>query len=272
MELQLETTSTCNAACSWCVYPTSKRWGGLMSMDLFRKIIDESTRIPQINKYILHGLGEPLLDPKLQDRIWYVSQVRPRAAVQIYTNGVYLTPENFDNLRGAGLTSVVISLNAVRPEQHEAIMGLKGKFEEVCGNIEGAIKNQGETHIAVHAVVNGDQFTNRDVIGFYQRWGETGYGGHGKCITEGNWAGDNRTTRTFKPNEACHRALDSIYVLYDGRVTTCCFDPDGKQVFGNLSQETIRQVYNSGDYMKFREAHHDDRADEYDICRGCTRI
>ena len=38
MELQLETTSTCNARCHFCVYPTAGRQGGLMSMGLFEKI------------------------------------------------------------------------------------------------------------------------------------------------------------------------------------------------------------------------------------------
>jgi radical SAM protein with 4Fe4S-binding SPASM domain len=243
-----------------------------MDMDLFRKIVDEAVTIQHIKTFILHGLGEPLLDPKLDDRIWYIRQVaREDSIVQIFTNGVYLTPDRFDRLKKVGLDSVVVSLNAVRSEQHEEIMGLKGKFDQVCSNIENAI-SQGGPRIDVRAVLNEDQFNGRDAISFYQRWGEAGYSGHGKCINEGNWAGDGRTIRTWKPNEACRRALESIYVLFDGRVTTCCFDPTGRQVFGDLSRQTLRQVYGSANYVKFRETHYDNRADEYDICRDCTRI
>jgi radical SAM protein with 4Fe4S-binding SPASM domain len=272
MELQIETTSTCNAACSFCVYPAAERWGGLMDMDLFCKIVDEAAGIPRIDKYILNGLGEPLLDSKLEDRIWYIRQRVPKDMIQLYTNGVYLSPVRFEKLKKAGLTGLVVSLNAVNQEQHERIMGLKGKFDQVCSNIERVIRDPGDVYFRVRAVSNGDHFTSRDAVRFIQRWGDCGYGGHGECITEGNWAGDNRSVRSWKPNEMCVRAVNSIYVMYDGRISTCCFDPTGRQVFGDLSRESLKDVYKRDPYLSFRVAHSENRADEYEICKNCTRI
>jgi radical SAM protein with 4Fe4S-binding SPASM domain len=272
LQLQIETTSTCNARCHFCVYPEAKRWGGTMSMDLFKSIVDDTKDVPQIDTFVLHGLGEPLLDAKLEDRLWYIRQVKPGAHTEIYSNGVYLTPERFESLKKAGLTSLVVSLNAINQEQHEAIMGLKGKFQIVCDNLDYAIANLGGVHLQVHAVVNDDTFLEKHIFPFYERWGHRERGGYGMLIREGNWAGDNRTVRSFKPNEACGRALGQIYVLYDGKVATCCFDPTGKQVFGNLNTQSIREVYNGSEYLRFREAHAEDKADQYSICRSCTRI
>ncbi len=272
LELQLETTSTCNAACHFCPYTDLGRHGGLMKRELFEGIIDEAITIPSIHRYVLHGLGEPLLDPYLVLRVKYIRQRDPRSTIEIYTNGVYLTPDKFDALKKAGVTSIIISLNAVRQDQHTLIMGLIGKFDSVCKNIDYAIANKDRVAIQVHAVSNGDQFTEEDAFTFYYRWGYSTHEGYGICIRETNWAGDNRTThQNWKPNEACGRALEQIYVMYDGRVSTCCLDPSGKQIFGDLSKQTIREVYNSEKYLKFREAHACDKADEYSICANCTR-
>lgn len=272
LELQLETTSTCNAACHFCPYSELGRAGGLMKRDVFEGIINEAVTIPAIHRYVLHGLGEPLLDPYLVVRVKYIRQRAPRATIEIYTNGVYLTEGKFDALKKAGVTSLMISLNAVRQDQHTLIMGLVGKFDLVCKNIDYAIANQEGITVQVHAVSNGDQFTEKDALVFYDRWGLRTHNGNGICIRETNWAGDNRTThQNWKPNEACGRALEQIYVTYDGKVTTCCLDPSGKQVFGDLSKQSIREVYNSEKYLKFREAHACDKADQYEICAGCTR-
>jgi radical SAM protein with 4Fe4S-binding SPASM domain len=273
LEIQMETTSTCNASCHFCPYEKLGRVGGLMPMWLFKKIVEEAATLPAVHRYVLHGLGEPLLDRYLEDRIWYIKETDKRkVTIEIYTNGVYLIPSRFEALKKAGVTSLMISLNAVRPKQHEQIMGLKGKFERVCSNIDYAIENQGDMAIQVHAVSNGDQFTEEDAFAFYARWGYRTHEGHGICIRENNWAGDNRTAhQNWKPNEACGRALEQIYIDYNGNVTTCCLDPSGKQIFGNLEYRTLREIYNSDKYLRFREAHAGDRADEYDICRNCTR-
>lgn len=268
-----ETTSSCQARCGFCTYPdVPDRWGNIMPMPLFRKIINETAPIQTIRDYVLHGLGEPLLDPHLIERVKHVRFVKPDATVEIYTNGVSLTPAKFDALRDAGLTSLVVSLNAVRPEQHDAIMGLKGKFDQVCANLDYAIANAGGVSLQVHSVINGDKFTMEDKDTFHRRWGHRDEGGYGICVWEGNWTGDTRTVRGFKPNECCDRAISQIYVMWDGRVSTCCFDATGKMIFGNLKTESLRDIYRSEKYVKFREDHFNDQADKHEICRNCTRI
>lgn len=270
MQLQLENTSTCNAACVFCPYPTAERWGGLMSDTLYRKIMDEAATIPQIDQICITGLGEPTLDPHLVERVRYARLKKPGAFIDLFTNGVHMTPARFIAVRDAGITCINFSLNAVDAEQHEAQMGLKGKFDLVCKNIDYAIAHAAPARIEVRAVCSG--WTEAEGYEFYRRWGHRAHGGTGQLIMEGNWAGDNRTVRMFQPNESCFRALGQIYVLWDGRVSTCCFDPTGDQVFGDLAKQTIREIYNSPKYLAFREAHDREEADQYAICARCTRI
>jgi MoaA/NifB/PqqE/SkfB family radical SAM enzyme len=242
-----------------------------MSMYLYQKIVDEIAGLPLINRIVLHGLGEPTLDRNLEERLEYARSARPDLGLEIYSHGVHLGPDRFEALKKAGLTSLVFSLNAVRPEQHEVIMGLKGKFETVCSNIDYAIANRDSVGVEVHAVSNDDQFTESDRVEFYKRWGVAGQGGYGTCVREMNWAGLNRTTIEVKGNECCSRAVGQIYVMYDGRVTMCCLDVTGDTVFGNLNLSTLREIYNAEYYMMFRALHSSNKAGVFKACKGCTR-
>ncbi len=280
IQLQIENNTVCNAKCGFCPYLTSLRPKTFMPMDLYRRIVDEAAGIEKITTFCITGLGEPTLDPHLDERVRYAREKKPGVSIEVYTNGVYMTPALISRLQGAGLSCVTYSLNAVTPKQHEALMGLKGKFETVVANIDYALASRdgngsgNSMHVEVHATISNDTWTVANVEAFYKRWGcrDNGDGGHGVVVREGNWAGVNRTTRIFDPNKGCFRALASIYVMVDGRVATCCFDPTGRQVFGDLTKQTLREVYSSKAYVAFRKTHFKDRADKTDICRNCTRI
>lgn len=267
VELQIETVSTCSARCSFCVYPSvaSTRGGQTMGMGLFEKIIDEAVTIPLITRYVLHGLGEPTLDKLLAERMHYIRE-RCETPIEIYTHGLHLTPKLFEKLKKYGLTSLVVSLNAVRADQHQQIMGLVGSFNRVCENIDYVIKNRDNVNLEVHAVLNEPTFSKEDMAAFEERWKP-----YGHVIQELNWAGDNRTTFTFDPNDACGRALGQMYVMVDGRVSMCCLDPTGKTIFGDLKTQGIREIYNSERYVLFRELHSSNKAGVFKQCHGCTR-
>lgn len=267
LTIKLENSTACNAACHFCPHPDlTERMGLSMPMDLFKKIVDEAVTSEAITSYTVGGLGEPLLDPLLDERISYI-HARTAFPISIYTNGVALNPKRFERLKEAGLSNMVVSLNAVSGNQHERIMRLRGKFEMVLGNIRYALANRDGMHIEIHAVFTGDTFTLEDAARFHAMFGE-----HARVISEGNWARGNRLTRDFKPNEQCFRATRGINIIYDGRATACCFDPTGRLTFGDLKTQTLREVYASEKYVAFRQAHAEDRADEYEICKNCTRI
>jgi radical SAM protein with 4Fe4S-binding SPASM domain len=242
-----------------------------MSMDLFRKIMDEAATIPQITQICLTGLGEPSLDRHIVARVKYAREKKPHAFIDMFTHGGHMTPVLFDALRDAGLSSMQFSLNSVRAEQRKKIMGLDD-FSKACAHIDYALMNKGSMKVEVRAVFDDENFTREDGHAFYARWGVAREGGAGQLINEGNWAGVNRDMRQFDPKAACGRALGQIYVLWNGKVTPCCFMPNEDVIWGDLSNQTIREVYNSQPYTIFREAHSDNQADKYPFCASCTRI
>jgi len=246
-----------------------------MPTELFHKIIDDIATIPIITGINLQGLNEPLLDNRLEDFIRYALSKNPRLGMGIYTNGFLLTPARYDSLKASGLSRLIVSLNACDQEQHEDIMGVPGMFDKVCSHIEYAAKNPVNT-VNVHAVFGYHRFNAKDVDRFYDRWGNWMEGmGIGLVCRQANWSGDmyvNKQRGIPLMNKCCSRAIRHISITCEGKVTTCCMDPFGKQVFGNLNHQTLREIYNSEEYVRFRKAHSNDEADQYELCRNCTRI
>lgn len=274
ISLQIETRGNCQARCHFCPYSKTmhERAGTILGTAHINKLLDDAAKSKHISIVIFHGLNEPLLDKRLEDFTRRIKIQRPDINVVIFTNGVLLTPERFDSLKAAGVQSITVSLNATSRAQHERIMGLKDKFDTVVENCLYAIRAKGNMDFGVHAVINGDTFTQEDGKKFIEQWGISTKGGVGLLVWEGNWAGDNRTVYEFKPNECCTRATKSIYVTCEGDVTACCFDPYGKMNFGNIKEQSIQDIYASEKYVRFREDHSKDEADKYEVCATCTRI
>jgi MoaA/NifB/PqqE/SkfB family radical SAM enzyme len=267
IRLQFETVSTCNAACHFCVYPkvASMRRGNVMDSELFCNIVDEAASIRPIKIYSLQGLGEPFLDPQIAMRVRYIRKKDPQAEIELFTNGLMAKPDKVKELFDAGLDCLIFSLNAVDEESHQRSMGMKNKYETIVQNIWQAqdVVGHDDSKVRVHATA----LTEEERVKFEDKWGSSC-----KYIGIGNWGGEIEEV-PFQSNECCYRALTTIYVMYDGRVTMCCFDPLGEgAVFGDLNNQTLREIYASPEYVQFREDHANDRADRYERCAGCTRI
>ena len=270
MQIQLECTNVCNADCCFCPYSKMRRPKGTMSMNLFCRIIDEATSIPLIDHITITGLGEPLLDRFLIDRIRYVRKKMPGVLLDLYTNGTFLRPEMVDDLHRAGLSVLYVSLNAVTRDRRLQVMKLDD-FDQVTRSTEYALTKPG-WRVIVKGIVSKDLMEAGDNEAFTARWGGPFTGsGNAFLHLEGNWAGATWPMR-LKPTEPCARALNQIMVLWDGRVSLCCFDSEGDCTLGDLNHQTIREVFNGQPALGIREAHIQGRRQELKLCNGCTGI
>ena len=272
VQLQIENTNVCQAKCVFCTYPSMQRPKGSQSLALTRKILDEAATIPEIEMVTFTGLGEPLLDPKLLERIAYARKMLPKLPITLFSNGALLTPKLFDNLVDAGLSTLYVSLNGVRPEQRSQVMGLDD-FEKVTKALDYAREtSNGRCGVIVKGISSKDLMECGDADKFRARWGGfTAEGGSAFLHLEGNWAGKMFPMRVL-PTEPCSRALSQIMVLWDGRVALCCFDGEGEVILGDLNTQSIREAYNSEKYVAIRQAHHEGRRQSVPICARCTGI
>ena len=128
--LYLETTNRCNLLCTTCprTYeelepPADMSWG------LFTNIVDQ---IPNIQRAVLHGVGEPMLVRNLPAMVRYL---KDRGAYVLFnTNGTVLTERKGRALINAGLDELRVSLDAATAKSFVAVRG-KDYFKRILRNI-----------------------------------------------------------------------------------------------------------------------------------------
>src|ERR687884_2159768 len=105
--VQIESTNICNAKCVFCPRDEMHRRQGVMSFDLFRKIVDECAGLG-ITHVRVHNYGEPFLDRHLTEKVRYAKQ-KGIKEVGMISNGSLITERVARGMVEAGLDAINIS-------------------------------------------------------------------------------------------------------------------------------------------------------------------
>jgi MoaA/NifB/PqqE/SkfB family radical SAM enzyme len=260
--VQIESTNICNARCVFCPRDEMHRRQGVMDEALYRKVVDDCAALG-IRHVRLHNYGEPFVDRHLTSKVAYAKQ-QGIAEVGVISNGSLIDEEVARGVIEAGLDAINISVDASGREVFERTrVGLK--YDTVIGNIERLVRIRGElgrTHPKlILSFVRQDN--TEDERAFIEHWRAIADKIH---ITDlHNWAGTlNRDSDVRFP---CYRQWLTFTVLWDGRVSLCCADFDGKVVLGDMRTSGIREVWESEAYRLVRRQHLETGGP--DICRAC---
>ena len=128
--LYLEVTNRCNLLCTTCprTYVELEPPADL-SWELFTRIVDQ---IPDLQRAVLHGVGEPMLVKSLPRMVRYL---KDRGTTVLFnTNGTVLNERNGRALIDAGLDELRVSLDASTRESYLAVRGVD-YFERILRNV-----------------------------------------------------------------------------------------------------------------------------------------
>jgi len=126
----LETTNRCNLLCTTCprTYEELEPPAD-MSWELFTSIVDQ---IPNLQRAVLHGVGEPMLVRNLPRMVRYL---KDRGTYVLFnTNGTLLNERNGRALIEAGLDELRVSLDASNAKSFRAVRG-KDYFGRILRNV-----------------------------------------------------------------------------------------------------------------------------------------
>jgi hypothetical protein len=260
--VQIESTNICNAKCVFCPRDEMHRRQGVMDMDLFKKIVDECATLG-ITHVRVHNYGEPFLDRQLVEKVRY-AKTRGIQEVGMISNGSLITEELARGMIEAGLDAINISVDASGKEVFERTR-LNLDYDTVIGNVRTLArlrKESGRTHPKlILSFVR--QNNSADEQAFIREWSQVADKIH---ITDlHNWAGTLNAKSDV--NYPCYRLWLTFTVLWDGRVSLCCADFDGRHILGDLRTSTIAEVWNSPAYRAVRRQHLESGGPE--ICRSC---
>ena len=98
-KIYLATTNCCNGKCGFCPAGNDKSMRPVfLSSEILEKLISELCSCSFTGKISLHGVNEPLLDPRLEDICRMFKTRLPECRLQILTNGKLLTLDRLRNL------------------------------------------------------------------------------------------------------------------------------------------------------------------------------
>ncbi len=260
--VQIESTNLCNAKCVFCPRDEMHRRQGVMDMDLFKKVVDECAALG-ITHIRVHNYGEPFLDRQLVEKVRYAKGKRIQN-VGMISNGSLITEELARGMVEAGLDAINISVDAAGREVFEATR-LHLMYDDVVNNIKGLHRvrtEMGRRHPKL--ILSFVRQTNSDdEQAFIREWGALADKIH---ITDlHNWAGALNDKSDVK--FPCYRLWQTFTVLWDGRVSLCCADFDGRHILGDVRTSTIARIWNSAPYRATRRQHLESGGPE--ICRSC---
>ena len=282
--LTIETVFGCNARCIMCPidFPT-KRKKQIMTREMYEYIVDSmAPYADQIVKFDLFGLGEPLLDPHLIDRISYAKQ-KGFHGTGISTNAHLLYPEKQRALLESGIGTIIFSIDGAKKETHEAIR-LRTNFDTVVRNCVDTIRMRDEEGFETRFVVrfirqpsNYDQWDEfkrfwlsvispdkRDFITVYDMHSWGGKVATKEDILRGHLVGSAMETMY------CHH-LNNMIILSDGSVPLCSEDwLDSPFRFGNVKDQPPMEIFNCPKFDRIREVHKSGKKNMIPICRECT--
>jgi MoaA/NifB/PqqE/SkfB family radical SAM enzyme len=162
----LETTNRCNLLCTTCprTYeelepPADMSWG------LFTSIVDQ---IPDLQRAVLHGVGEPMLVKNLPKMVRYL---KDRGTYVLFnTNGTVLNERNGRALIEAGLDELRVSLDAANAKSFRAVRG-KDYFGRILRNVRAfrdLQEREGKERPRVSAWLTGLKETIAELPAFVQ--------------------------------------------------------------------------------------------------------
>lgn len=291
----IEPTNACNLKCPLCpVGDESKdRITGLMKFDQFKKIVDEVKG--KTREFDVAGYGEPTINKDLYKMLNYA--VSSNIRILLHSNGILLdSPEKVEKLISSRIYQITVSIDGSTQEVYEKYR-IGGNLEAALNNLQALVdekKKQGVTHPIIEwrtVATRINEHQIEDMRAMADKIGVDKF--HLKSVNLATISETNATKtisrsiadkflpesvklRRFGQDEErnvsnkCNWLYKNAYIMWNGDVTTCCYDTYNINVMGNLFEEgSLRAVWNNSKYRKLRQQVNTDISKAGKLCSCC---
>lgn len=270
--VKIELTARCDFQCFFCASAMRLRDKADIDRDFFRRILREMRDLG-VEEIGLFYLGESFLCPWLPEAVRYAKQDCGYPYVFLTTNGRMATPERVRACMEAGLDSLKFSFNFADADQFMQVTNVrKIDFHKVeanlkearavrdaveaatghrCGLYASSIRYDDEQQTRMEAAVERIlPFVDEHYwLPLYGQAGLTS-GAQGTVPTAGN---QGRIGALRKPLP-CWSLFTEGHITYDGRLSACCFDHDGRFDMGDLKVQSFSQAWHGANFQRLRAA------------------
>ena len=274
LDVIAEASNVCNLRCSMCfqidealpVTQTTKV--PFMSMDTFRKIVDECSayKTPALK---LSWRGEPMLNKNFTEMIRY-AKAKGILEVTSLTNATLMDEKACREIVGARLDQLVISVDGFTKEIYEKIR-VGADYDVVLNNIKNLLAIRGKSRKPFIRLQYTESVINKhETAAFYQYWKDKvdeitisycqDFGSPEKNVSI------NIPTHDF----SCRQPFQRLVVMTDGTVCVCATDVMGSNAIGNIHQKSLKDLWQSPQINQLRDQHKSGKYYLNSMCRICA--
>lgn len=279
--LAIETTSRCNLACVMCPQPRMARAKRTMHPALFRRIVDQAAGAVEFAW--LHLFGEPLLNRRFGDMARYAATHGGGMRTGVSTNVTLLTGARRAEVAALPLDIVLLSIDGIAAASYERIR-VRGDFARVVDNVRAFAvlwtrrpPDERPRHVAIsfidlpvieeetaaatafwRGIVPPEFVLNRKP---FHPWG------YQDALIDDILQQVGSAAPRQRRNHGCHEFFRGMTILSDGRCVPCCNDYEARMVLGDVSRQTLAEIWNGARLQQLRR----DRVLDNDLCRFCPQ-
>jgi sulfatase maturation enzyme AslB (radical SAM superfamily) len=260
--IQLETTIKCNAKCWFCPQNNSLRQPDYMTEAVWKKIIDDSRGLGATYRPFL--LNEPFADKRMPEIVRYIKQ-DPTAKVEFNTNASMLTPKVSDQLLDAGVDIMRFSIDGLSRETFDESRGIS--YDRVYKHVHYFLKEVKRRQHPVHTEVRmiklpGTEEEQQEFAHYWQQEGPSEI-----IFTDlYSYPWENQTEATNKP---CLKTKDEMFFYVDGTATLCCWDAAGRQIIGDIQDNSLLDIWNGEKLKHCRDLLDAGHREQLALCKRC---
>ncbi|MDH4273628.1 MAG: radical SAM protein [Gammaproteobacteria bacterium] len=270
--VKIELTARCDFNCFFCASGARLRKKSDMSWEFYTRVVKEM-RDSGVEELGLFYLGESFLCDWLADAVRYAKQDCGYPYVFLTTNGRLATPDRVEDVIRAGLDSLKFSFNNADAAQFHEVTRVKAKeFSKVVDNLKASRAVRDKVLLetghrcglyASSIRYDGEQLTRMeeavdDVRPFLDEhywlplYGQAGLtaGANGTVAIAGNQG----RIGALRPPLPCWSLFTEGHITYDGTLSACCFDHDGRFNMGDLTKQSFKDAWISQPFQALRDA------------------
>ncbi|MCL2819401.1 MAG: SPASM domain-containing protein [Oscillospiraceae bacterium] len=233
--VEIETFNRCNGGCTFCPVNKNDDPRPLLKMpdELFEKIINELHELDYSGVVGLFANNEPFLDTRLEAFAKTVREKLPKARIEIFSNGTVIELKRF--------IAIIPYLDLL-----------------VIDNYNDKLQYNEPTKAIIKYLKENPEHKSKVSIRMRK---ETGL-----LSSRGGQAPNNSKKKALPLS--CLLPFYHMYIRPDGKVGLCCVDALYKYTMGDVSEQSLKDVWYNEDYIKIRGKIREGR-DSLDVCKHC---
>lgn len=239
--IEIETLNRCNSTCSFCPVNRNDDTREYKKMDepLFKKILEDLKSLNYQGSIGLYSNNEPFLDERICDFAKTAKEILPENRLYLYTNGTLLTIEKF--------VAIMKYLDNMYIDNYNDALKLIVPNKKIFDFCKNNVEYKDRVRIRLRKL-------------------------HDVLTTRGGQA-PNRTENSSVSLECgCKLPFRQMVVRPDGKVSLCCNDALGKYTVGDLTKESIHEVWHKPILLETRANLLSGRNTMTGLCQHCDSL